>query len=251
MKRAVLKPLQGGEFAVWGPPEDGASYIVSCDPSLGRQWSDGADHSSVGVWRRWPGRILEQVAELHVRWPIGRVGQAIACLARAYGGYVDEENRERNCAIVNIERNLMEAARWAMTEDQQFSEEFFFVPREHRSVNGGSVKVFFTNKDQRSQHYILNTLIDYLDRKAIIIRSEPTVNELRLLEKEMDGSVETNGRDRSVMVMMAVVADQELPAVGEVAKEAPKEDECPWGVDRELWNRKNKKRQSCVWLPVN
>jgi hypothetical protein len=241
MKRLVLTPRPGGELVIWQRPVEGGEYIVTCDPSLGRQWTDGGDESAIGVWRRWPGHIIEQCAELTCKWPIGRVGEALACISRWYGGsYIDPESgNEKSCAIVNIERNLMDAPKFAMTESQAFSEEFFFVPREHRNIRPGEPKVYFTVKDYKSQHYLIGTLENYMDRKAIIIRSEATINELKTLEKNRAGDVPTNGKDRSIMTILACVTDQELPPVPEKEEKKKEPEECPWGVDRELWAKKH------------
>jgi len=257
MRRLRLRKYPGGEFRVWETPQKNAKYIVSCDPSLGRSHTEGGDHSAVGVWKRWPGHIIEQVAELHVKWPVGRVGEAIACLSRAYGGWEDIDGKERDNAIVNIERNLMDTAKWAMVENQQFPEEFLFVPRNERSVGSDVAKVYFTIKDHKSEHYLINTLHDYLDRKAIIIRSTQTIGDIRSLEKRNDGSVPTNGKDLAVMTIMACVADQEMsPPMEEDEKIVDDgEEECPPGKDRELWAKKHKKpkskmMQNPTWRPA-
>lgn len=240
MKRLALRPSAGGELSLWERPVEDAEYIVTCDPSLGRMHTEKGDHSAIGVWRRWPGQIIEQVCEWWGVWPAGRVGEVIACLARAYGGYVDIDGTERGCAIVNIERNLMEAVKWAMVEGQEFSEEFLFIPRNERTADGSAPKVYFTNKDSRSEHYLINTLIEYLDRKAIVIRSARTLDDIRSLEKRNDGGVTTNGKDLAVMAILACVTDQELPAPHDKEEEVAEKDakDCPPGFDRELWAKK-------------
>lgn len=225
MKRLVATPSLGGELTVWERPFLGHEYIVTCDPSLGRNWTEMGDSSAIGVWRREPARVIVQCAEWVGKWPIGRVGEVIACISRAYGGRVGQDGREENCAIVNIERNLMDAPKFAMTESQGFSEEFFFVPREHRSIRPGDPHVYFTSKDSKSEHYLINTLADYLDRKAVIVRSEATRDELMSLERDRAGSVKTSGKDRSIMAILACVTDQELPAVRPLEVEPKKQKE--------------------------
>lgn len=212
MKRLLLKPSQGGELAVWERPLVGSEYIVTCDPSLGRNWTESGDMSAIGVWRREHPRMIVQTAEWVGRWPVGRVGEVIACLSRAYGGWVDQDGREQECATINIERNLMDTPKFAIVDIQGLSENFFFVPREHRAIRPGDARVYFTTKDAKSEQYLINTMSDYLDRKAVIIRSEQTRDELMSLERDRTGSVKTNGKDRSVMAILACVTDQELPA---------------------------------------
>lgn len=225
MKRLVLRPSLGGELTVWEKPLTGHEYIVSCDPSLGRNWTEAGDMSAIGVWRREHPRMIVQAAEWVGRWPVGRVGEVLACLSRAYGGWVDKDGREQECATINIERNLMDTPKFAITEIQRLSENFFFVPREHRSIRPGDPNVYFTVKDAKSEQYLINTVADYLDRKAVIIRSEQTRDELMSLERHRDGSVKTNGKDRSVMAILACVTDQELPAARSPEVEPKKKEE--------------------------
>lgn len=219
MKRlALTRSMAGGEFSVWRMPEPGVQYIASCDPSRGREWSEDGDHSSIGLWKRHPGRIIEEVANWYGRWTIHNVGIVLAQLSRAYG---DEPvlGREKNCAIINIERNIMDAAKFSMTEIQGFDPAFFFIPRDKRSIKDGDQQTYFTNKDSLNEHYLWNTLQDYMDRKALILRDRATRSELMALSRKRNGAVDSNGKDRSVMVIMACVADQEMPAVVAERKE--------------------------------
>lgn len=234
MKRLIAYPMPGGDLSVWEMPRAGNQYIITCDPSLGRSHTEGGDHSAVIVWKRWPGRIVEQVAELYCRVPIGRVGEAIACLARAYG------NGEDDNATVNVERNLSDAIRYAMLETQEFPDDSLFVPRNDRSAIAGDTKVYFTPKDHKSEHYLINSLVDFLDRKAIIIRSKRAINDIRSLEKRNDGSVSTTGHDLAVAVILGCVTEQEMPALEELTEKEAKKDpkDCPPGFDRELWAKK-------------
>lgn len=214
MKRLVLQRSDsGGELAVWEMPVEGAEYIASCDPSLGREWSEDGDHTSVGIWRRHEGRVIEQVAHWYGRWTIHNAGIMLAQLARAY-----------NNATVNIERNISDAARFAMTEIQGFDPAYFFIPRDNRNIKEGELKVYFTTKSPMNEHYLWNTLQDYMDRKAVLIRDRGTRSEMMSLSRKRNGAVDSNGKDRSVMVVMAVVADQEMPAFHPRVDEEKKKD---------------------------
>jgi hypothetical protein len=239
MKRLDLRPSTDGELCVWEKPIEGREYVIGCDPSLGRVWSEGADKSAICVLKRCQGKKLEQVAEWYGRWPIGRMGEVIATLGRAYGGWVDVDGREHGCAMINIERNLMDTAKYGLCETQGYGEEFLFIPREHRSVLPGMPKVFFTTKSSDTQHYLVNTLIDYMDRGALILRSKPTIEEMVGLEKDERGTVHTRGKDRSVAVIMAVVADHELLPCADydAATRVVTVEDCPVGVDPVGWKR--------------
>lgn len=236
-KTLDLTPSTDGEFAVWEQPQDSREYVIGCDPSLGRVWSEGADHSCICVYRRTPGKKLVQAAEWYGRWPIGRVGEVIACLGRAYGGWADEHGKERGCALVNIERNLMDAPKFGLVDVQGYPEDRLFIPQDGRHILPGSPKVFFTNKDHATQHMIFNALIDYLDRDALLIRSKRTLDDISALEKNQRGDIATRGHDAAVATMMAVMADFETPACQDYStSDAPKQAAaCPVGMDPVLW----------------
>jgi len=231
MLRLVLTPSLGGEFALWEKPTERGQYIVSCDPSLGRVTSEKSDTSCIGVWLRMPGSRLRQVAEVVFRWSGGRVGEVCAAMARRAGGYLDPKNaKERNCAIINIERNLCDVPLAYILEQQAFPDEYLFIPRQDRDLLlEQGVKRFFTPKTQANQDYLLNNLVDYLDRDALEIRSKETLDELRTLSKDRNGRVDTNGKDRAVMVLMACAADRELGPVDytDMAWEEQKEKKKP------------------------
>lgn len=237
-KTLDMTPSTDGEFTVWEQPQDAREYIIGCDPSLGRVWSEGADHSCVAVYKRAPGKCLEQVAEWYARWPIGRVGEVIACLGRAYGGWVDEHGKEHGNALVNIERNLMDAPKFGLVESQGYPEDRLFIPGDGKHILPGAPKVFFTNKDHATQHLIFNTLIDYLDRDALIIRSKRTLDDISSLEKNQKGDISTRGHDAAIATMMAVMADFETPPCQAYGTEdRPRRVEaCPFGMDPVLWD---------------
>jgi hypothetical protein len=238
MKVLDLTPSSDGELSVWEEPQEGREYIIGCDPSLGRTWSEGADHSCIVVYKRCLDRRVEQVAEWYGRWPIGRVGEVIACLGRAYGGWADADGKEAGCAIVNIERNLMDAPKFGLVESQGYSEDFLFVPRDMRNITPGSAKVYFTNKDHATQHLIFNTLVDYLDRDAVLIRSKRALDDISALEKNQKGDVNTRGHDAAVATMMALMVDHEMPSCSDYSEGEKNAalTSCPFGMDPVLWD---------------
>lgn len=214
MLRLVLTRSLGGEFALWERRREGAQYIIACDPAQGRVSSEHSDTCCIGAWLRKPGGGIAQAAEVVFRWTGGRQGECIGALGRYYGSHLDHAGRERGNAIVNIERNQCDVQLHTLLETQAFPDEYLFVPREDRDllIERG-VKRFFTSKTTATQDYILNTMIDYLEQDLVEVRSEPTLNEIRTLHKNDKGRVDTNGKDRAMMVAIACVTDRELGPV--------------------------------------
>ena len=240
MKSLVLTPSRDGELKVWEKPRENAEYIVSCDPSLGRTGIDG-DHSAVGVWRREPGRRIVQVASWYARWTAGRVGEVVACLGKASGGWDDKSG-----AIINIERNLSDAPLYALKREQ-YPDAMLFVPPEQRNVAAGYQRLYFTQKHGSNQRALLDYLIDYMERDAIVIKDRPTLDQLRGLMRDQRGDVNTKGRDLAVMVMMACAADKDSDAVTDNEFKPPAPEEAPYGVDPVRWAQKQGWKKEPEW----
>jgi hypothetical protein len=177
MKRLLLTPSRDGELSVWEMPTPDMVCIVGCDPSLGRRQGTG-DHSVVIAAARQPGRVVRQVAELRCRWPAARVGEAIACLAYAYSYRTTkktfaEEQITRIPALVHIERNLADAL-LATMEHQEFPKERLYIPKDGVEINQGIDSSYFVQKTARTSRLLMDTMEDYMDRKAFIVRSHDT-----------------------------------------------------------------------------
>lgn len=240
MKSLVLTPSPDGEISVWEKPREGEEYIASCDPSLGRTGADG-DHSCIGLWRREPGRRIVQVAEWYARWTAGRVGEVIGCLGKASGGYDDKTG-----ALLNIERNLSDAPLYALRRER-YPDQCLFVPPENRTVVPGYTRLYFTQKHGSNQRNLLDSLIDYLERDAIVIKSKATQDQIRGLTKNGNGDVNTKGRDRAVMAMMAVACDKDAEPVMDKTPEIPKPGDAPYGVDPLRWAQKQGWKKDPEW----
>lgn len=216
MRRLVLRRSPAGEFVVWKKPQQGSSYIVVADMALAREGHESTDSHAVGVFERLGSRCIEQCAELVTKIPPARVGEIIACLARAYGGRI-EDGREHGCAIVNIERNTMDVPHFYLIEQQRFPEVFCFFPKDRK----GEQRRVYTAKTWQNAEYLLGHLFEYLDRGGLILHSQTTLNEIAILERLPSGKVPgvtsnnsrvaTTGKDRAVMAMLACVTDHELP----------------------------------------
>lgn len=243
MHRLVLTPSASSavEMKVWREPDPNYGVIISCDPGLGRMNNNKKDSSSVDVWFRHPERRIEQVAKLLTTRTAYHVGLAIGALARWYGcGWFDGDTEILN-ATINIERNMCDVPLTALQNDQMIGYAYYFYPDEQRRrVKKGEHNTgIFTNKSASNEQYIINTLVQYFERDAIIIRDEHTLLEVATVYKDQSGRIETNGLDSAVSCMMAVVADAELPSIARTVRPDVEEDvrEPEYGTVE--WARKN------------
>jgi len=145
-----------------------------------------------------------------------------------------DERRERNIpALINIERNLAEGALVAL-QYQGFPEDRFFIPQRFRSVNQATEQQWFFQTTGANKRFLLDVMEDYLQRRAFVIRSEETLDDLASLERDERGNVNLRGHDRAVGAMMAAIVDQDDDEPLSLAPPA-KYPECPEHVNPRGW----------------
>ena len=214
---------------LWEHPTVGQEYLLGCDPSLGRAAQSG-DHSCIIIARRENPRRLVQVAEVYFRWPIGRVGEVISCLAREFCGDDNEP------AMVHVERNLADSILVALRY-QEFPEHRLFQGKRESDIDQAPSQDFFVQKTNKNSRLLVDTLYDYMDRDAFHIRSSDTLEEISSLERDDRGNVSTRGKDRVVAAMMVAIMDQDMPPFRGETMVVHAERECPSGVDEGQWRQ--------------
>jgi len=198
--------------------------VFGGDVALGG--TDSSDLCSGVILRRGAGHTLVQVAEYADRVEPYTFGElaAVACL-------------RYNEALVNIERNMGLGALTAM-QHCEYPEHMLYVPPVAGSLSGNVERRYWLQTTATSKKFILDTLCDYMARKALWLRSKTLLEELAKLVKDERNAPVLNGKDRSVALLMAVYADSTTPlAMADEPRPAQKRP--PYGVDPYLWKKAN------------
>src|SRR5688572_30725527 len=119
MHPLILRRSSSGELLIWERPIVGQQYILTLDPSLGRQHSAKPDSSAAGIWKRLGQHRIDQVAEYVTRRPAARVGEVIAQLGRHWARKM-QDGRETGVCVINIERNLHDTPHAYLVEIQKY-----------------------------------------------------------------------------------------------------------------------------------
>ncbi len=232
----VLTPStsEDEEVKIWKEPDPTRQVIISCDPGLGRQTGRRRDSSAIHVWFRLPGKMLEQAAQVISYATAYRVGIVVAQLARWYGFSRFDGETETMQSIINIERNAHDLPHHALPMDPHIPTSACFIPQNQRAlIVKGVPPSFYTYKGNANERMLLNQLVSYFERDALLIRDEGTLMEIAsIAAHHRTGRIDTNGLDRAVSVIMAVDCDFQLaPAVNIQPEEEP-EEEAPFGSVR-------------------
>lgn len=186
-----------GDYRVWEDPQPDAHYILGADIALGHDIGDKkprSNQSTIAIYRRLPG-LLEQVAEGRTRCEPLQFGLIIAAWATRY-----------NNAVINPERNIVDAT-LAGIRQAGYPTQFWYQPPITMSVVGAMSSKYFFHKGAASSQFLFSVMNDYLARGALIIRSEPLLSELALLQRDKSGRPVTSGKDLAIATMMAVIVD--------------------------------------------
>lgn len=218
-----------GEIHVLEEPVEGATYIIGADVAQGATFGTAkqeADKSTLCVLRR-EGMGLVQVAEAAYQNENYVFGQILAAIGQWY-----------NHAWVNVERNLAHGV-IAGLRGAGYPQERWYVPPMQASTLDASAQQYFFHKNHGTQKILLDTLISYMDPEAPRLRlfSKRCLNEIASLQQDAHGGVNTNGKDFTIALAMAVIVDattefdeQQLEQVKHARRKAP------YGVDPERWN---------------
>jgi hypothetical protein len=220
-----------GEICVWEPPREGAEYIIGADVAQGATFGTAkrdADKSTICVLRR-DGMLVHQVVEAVYQVETFAFGQIIAALGRWY-----------NNAWVNVERNMAHGP-VAGLRAAGYPLERWYIPPIQASTQEAQAGNYFFHKNVATQKILLDTMLAYMDPQAprLNMRSRPLLAELMSLQIDANGRVDTNGKDLTIALAMAIIVDAttEVDLDGTVAE--PKKLKAPWGVDPEMWNEKH------------
>lgn len=197
MKQIDLFDSPNGEFSVWEEPVPDAEYIIGADIAKGldiREKTQRSDHSTFCILKRLPAG-LEQVAEGYIRCETSYFGLVLATFGFWY-----------NTALLNPERNIAEGVTAGLMM-ADYPQDKWYQPPVSLSVVGAQQTKYFFAKTKASQGQLLTTTIDYCARGSLLLRSEPLLTELRGLQYVDNRNVNTNGKDRSIALMMGVIAD--------------------------------------------
>jgi hypothetical protein len=221
MRRVEFFDHHRGEFQVWEEPIPGDQYIIGADIAMARDMTMGVDavgsrrhregdSSAMCVLRRHPLGV-EQVAECLIRCDPVYFGIMIALWARKY-----------NNAIINPERNSADAC-VAGLRQAGYPEEFWYIPTVSLSFSGNLQSKYFLQKSRSTGAFLISTLVDYLSSGHLLLRSKNLLQELGTLQKGTNGDIDTNGKDLSIALMMALAVD--ATTAPPAPKVAPKVEE--------------------------
>lgn len=232
MRRLLVNDDPRGNIWIWEQPKPGAQYVIGGDIALARtatgKVAPDGDSCTAFVGERLPLRAgLVQVAEFSMVLAPFVFGEFLAALGKKY-----------NMALINPERNLIESVR-AGLQSANYPESCFFVESRTLSISGRSEPVFFTQTTAGTKKHMVDVTIDYLQRGKLILRSKPLLEELGTINKNERNIPELHSKDRSVALLMAVLADSLSPAVDPPEEAKPKKTQAPYGVDPEFWRARN------------
>lgn len=229
MGNVILIGDHEGPLVTWRDPEPGALYVIGVDPTLARDPRKESDHCCISVWRRWP-HLLEQVAELYDRIQPNIAGRTAALMGFHY-----------NTALINVERNIMEGVLLGLRA-KEYPEEQFYLHRRLKSSTGQMEEALFFNKSIQSEAELFETMIELADTGCLTIRSKELHDEFEGLRETLTRTgrphVETNGKDRVVAALMAMVAHRNWAFNPEDAGASAADEQPPWGVDPNAWREK-------------
>jgi hypothetical protein len=217
-----------GEIHVLEEPVEGAQYIIGADVAQGATFGTAkqdADESTLCVLRR-DGMQLIQVCEAAYRSENYVFGQVLAAIGTWY-----------NHAFVNVERNLAHGV-IAGLKSSGYPVERWYVPPIQSSTLDASAAQYFFHKNASTQKVLLDTLIAYMDPEAPRLRlfSKRCLNEIGSLQRDANGAINTNGKDRTIALAMAVIVDATTEFEVELLEKKKARPIAPFGVDEEQWN---------------
>lgn len=219
-----------GEFSIWAEPDPEGYYIIGADIAKGldvKEKRRTSDHSTMCVMRRLPGHRLEQVAEGFLRCEVSAFGLMLAAFGFRY-----------NDAIVNPERNIAEGVVAGLMQ-ANYPEQCWYQPPVSLSTFGAMQSRYFYAKTKSTQDFLIDTTLDYLANDKVVIRSQPLLDELAGLQYEAGRRVKTNGKDRSIALMMSVVVDATTAAPSFLTARKKEDLVMPDGIDDALWRKRH------------
>lgn len=228
MTTVQIRKLVNGELHVMELPRDGATYIIGADVAQGSTFGSAkqeADQSTLTVLRK-EGLNLVQVAEAAYRNENYVFGQIIAAVGAWY-----------NHAYVNVERNLAHGVIAGLRSSGYPQERWYVPPMQASTLDASSVQYFF-HKNHGTQKVLIDTLISYMDPEAPRLRlfSKRCLSEIASLQSDASGHINTNGKDFTIALAMAVIVDATTEFDIEVLEVEKKKTKAPFGVDEEQWN---------------
>ena len=217
--RVKEKPVADGQYIIGSDVAEGATFGTA---------KRAGDLSTVCILKR-EGMSLVQVAEGCYRTENFEVGLVIAALGRWY-----------NSAWVNVERNMAHAIMPAL-KASGYPPERMYVPPIQASTMEQISGNFFFHKNHATQKVLLDTLVAYMDPQAPRLRlfSKRCLAELASLQMDANGRINTNGKDFTIALAMAVIVDATTEFDIELLAPAKKPPAAPWGVDKEQWDLKH------------
>ena len=221
-----------GEITVWERPREGAEYIIGADVAQGATFGTAkrdADKSTICVLRR-DGMLVHHVAEAVYQTENFSFGQVIAALGQWY-----------NNAWVNVERNLAHGV-IAGLRVAQYPTERWYIPPISASTAESQAGSYFFHKNVSTQKVLLDTLLAYMDPHAprLVMGSASILAEVASLQIDAMGKVDTNGKDLTIALSMAIIVDATTEL--DIQRDVPSErrpQHPPHGVDPDIWREKH------------
>lgn len=186
--------LHEAQLRIYEEPVEGASYVIGCDPALGR--NDNKDRHAISVWRCFADKLVQvaEYADNNVE-----TKQAAWVLCHLAGAY-------RNC-VVNVEltggpghaimleldhlreRMKVDPRFQAETESGENWEDFldnarWYIYKKADSWNSGTLKGFESN--MRTKVLMMNQIRDNYNSELIVARSRFLIEEMLIVVQ--DGS---------------------------------------------------------------
>ncbi len=224
-------PSSRGEIQIWEKPVPDVEYILGADVAQGATFGSAkqnADMSTLCILRR-DGMTLVQVAEADYRCENFQFGQIIAALGAWY-----------NHAWINVERNLAHGV-IAGLKSSGYPQERWYIPPVASSVTEATSWNYFFHKNISTSKVLIDTMLSYMDPEAprLVLKSKNTLAEIASLQLDANGRVNTNGKDRTIALAMAIIVDATTEVMLAPRVVVKKTGTPPFGVDPRLWRQAN------------
>jgi hypothetical protein len=199
------------ELRVWEQPSADATYVIGCDPAMGR--SDQNDRHAISVWRCFADRLVQVAEYADNRVETRQAAWVLAYLAGAYkncminleitGGYgqtvmteLDNIRQQLRSELYSdrvAERkwtDMMELARWYLY---------------HKPDNPGAGYVYNWNSTFDAKNRMLSGFRDAHVTLALVIRSVPLLHEMAIVVQD-GGTVGAPAKAKDDRVFAAALA---------------------------------------------
>jgi hypothetical protein len=237
-----------GPFTVWEKPDLRCEYVVGADVAEGL--ADG-DFSCAKVYKRFP-QHLELVAEW---WGLAPIDRFSHTLWRIGHWYSTRTSNGIIPALLAWERTGPGAGihQWLRTGNPMDPTDAYPPARQYRTIRTDRSKrkrdpIFGVTTSGSSKRPMLDLWVEWASQSLIDVIT-PDVDEAETLEKDDRGLINTNGRDRFMASVIAVLAHRTSRQVvfpGTVVREAPVPGSMAWVEELEAEGEEMKRKRARV-----